>query len=822
MVFRAALRSRLRSWLALAGLVAITGGASLAALAAGRRTEAALPELVAATRSPDIIVVSGGPPDLGYAQVTPGQIRHLPGVVSMDAGASYLFASATVGGNTYGTSQNAVTLISLAGGPDGLAPALIAGREPNPHRADEVLADYGLERKVPGLSVGSTVRVSFYGPGQALASTQSAPGTGPVVTLHVVGIDIAGLSLPVGVGGLLQTTPAFARAEAPRTLSVNLQLLRVRPGGTTAAETALQQLPGVQPGFGNILVVSAGSAYRVVEHSLHPQVIGWWILAALAALGAVAVVAQGLARQAAAEAGALPTLSALGMGPAALLVYGMGRAVVVGVAGAAGAIAVAFALSPLTPVGVARVAEIAPGLAFDAPVLLLGGLAVLLMVTLAGALPAWRRARAPRGTHASEAGPARHPSGIAASVARSGGSPPAVIGTRWALERAPGPGGTPPGSALLGATLGISALVGAAVFGAGLTHLLATPALYGNDFSLATPGGGTRPPPGTDVIQLLRSDVATLPGVAQISIGGAGGGTSGSRPVSILGLESLRGPLTLSVVAGRAPAGPGEVALGASTMRELHTRVGATIPLAPVSATVSVRVVGEVALPAGFDSSNGGLGNGAAMVIPALIAAGCPPDQCDPRMAPTVFITFADSPAGRRGLARLEARAQDPADPLYYLQLQPASANPPTSLINFGNAVNFPALLGLMVIVFALATLAHVLVAGVSRRRGEVGTLKALGFVRRQAAAAVSWQSLAVLAFGLLAGVPLGVAAGRGAWILFAHGFGVVADVVVPWGQLALIAAGTLLAAELIAAGPALLAARFRTADLLREGLAEH
>jgi hypothetical protein len=47
MAFRAKLRHRWRSWLAIAILVSVVGGLVLAAVAAGRRTESAYPQFVA-------------------------------------------------------------------------------------------------------------------------------------------------------------------------------------------------------------------------------------------------------------------------------------------------------------------------------------------------------------------------------------------------------------------------------------------------------------------------------------------------------------------------------------------------------------------------------------------------------------------------------------------------------------------------------------------------------------------------------------------------------------------------------------------------------
>ena len=93
--------------------------------------------------------------------------------------------------------------------------------------------------------------------------------------------------------------------------------------------------------------------------------------------------------------------------------------------------------------------------------------------------------------------------------------------------------------------------------------------------------------------------------------------------------------------------------------------------------------------------------------------------------------------------------------------------------------------------------------------------LKVLGFVRRQVAAAVGWQATAVALVGIAAGVPLGIAAGKIAWRLFATNFGVVPVSVVPAALLAVLACGVLVAANVLAAVPAWLAARSRPAQLL-------
>ena len=89
---------------------------------------------------------------------------------------------------------------------------------------------------------------------------------------------------------------------------------------------------------------------------------------------------------------------------------------------------------------------------------------------------------------------------------------------------------------------------------------------------------------------------------------------------------------------------------------------------------------------------------------------------------------------------------------------------------------------------FGAATLIHLLLVSVHRRRAEAGLLKVLGFVRRQVAAVVSWQATVVVLVGIVAGVPLGIAAGKVAWRLFATNVGVVPVEVVQAVPLVLLA----------------------------------
>ena len=105
----------------------------------------------------------------------------------------------------------------------------------------------------------------------------------------------------------------------------------------------------------------------------------------------------------------------------------------------------------------------------------------------------------------------------------------------------------------------------------------------------------------------------------------------------------------------------------------------------------------------------------------------------------------------------------------------------------------------------AVGTLADALLLTIRRRRRDLAILKTLGFVGGQVRATVAWLAAAIVAPALMLGLPLGIAAGRWGWRLFAKYLAVVPEPV------AVVAV-----AAIIAAAPAQIAARVRPARLLR------
>ena len=129
--------------------------------------------------------------------------------------------------------------------------------------------------------------------------------------------------------------------------------------------------------------------------------------------------------------------------------------------------------------------------------------------------------------------------------------------------------------------------------------------------------------------------------------------------------------------------------------------------------------------------------------------------------------------------------------------------------------MNFPLILGFVLAVFGAATLLHLLVVSVLRRRREMGLLKALGSVNRQIGATVLWQATTTASVGIVVGIPLGIVVGRLIWKAFATNLGAVPVPTVPAWAIAALALGVFVVANLLAVVPAVASARRRSVGQL-------
>jgi len=305
--------------------------------------------------------------------------------------------------------------------------------------------------------------------------------------------------------------------------------------------------------------------------------VALWLLAALFGVIGLLIVGQLLARLSFLEAAEYGTLRALGIRRGQLMTGCLGRAAAIGAAGGVIGAVLGVTLSPLLPVGLAGVAEPHPGIDADVAVLAVGLAAAILVTTCCAVWPGWR-ATAGRPV-AGVAGPSQRQRRTVISRLAAAGPVPLAMGTRLALHRGAGRTAVPVRSAVASAAVGVAALSAAIVFAGSLSHLLASPVLYGVTWDAIV---GNKDPTGIGpVVATVRHDRQ----VAAWATGWAGvplrAGRTGFDAIVLPvpgGASFVPAPVT-----GRLPRTSREIALGTKTLRQLHARIGATIARVPQS-----------------------------------------------------------------------------------------------------------------------------------------------------------------------------------------------------------------------------------------------
>ena len=272
--------------------------------------------------------------------------------------------------------------------------------------------------------------------------------------------------------------------------------------------------------------------------------------------------------------------------------------------------------------------------------------------------------------------------------------------------------------------------------------------------------------------------------------------------------------------------------LGPATLAQLHKQVGdqVTVQLGPVIRDARLRIVGTAALPALGDTLgiHPSLSTGA--ILPTGVVSQAALNEAGPDSGPNaILVRLRPGVSQAAGLASLQqiTSAYDKIahSPQVVAEVGPealelvANVLPvqrPAEIVNYKSMGTMPVILAGGVAAGAVAALGLALVASVRRRRRDLALLKTLGFTRRQLAATIAWQSTVIAAGGVVIGVPVGVAAGRWLWIVFARSLSAVPDPVIPAASVALAALAALILANLVAALPGRAAARTPAALLLR------
>ena len=842
--YRTTFRSRWTGYVSLIALTGLIGGVALAGLAAARRTQSSFATYLASTNPSNLgISVFGGagsgggsPPE--YSAAAEAAVGRLPGVGHVEAAIPLAAAPLGPGGapelGTVNDIQPVASIDGLFFHQDRLA--VTAGRLANPNNPHQAVMT-AMAAHLLGVHLGQVVTYGVYTPGQ-----ESLPGFGTAsvqprlrVTAEVVGLVQQSNAIVEDDIDRYPTfvffTPALGRQIVAAggqegAITYGLQLVH-GTGGVAAAEREFAAVapPGNTFGFHAIAPVEAK-----VDRTVKPLAIALAVFGGVAALAAVLIGLQLIARQLHDAGDEMAVLRALGAGPSTILadrLVGIMSSILVGSLLAA---VVAVALSPLAPLGPVRAVYPDPGIDVDSTVIGAGMLALVVVLGAVALLLAYRNA--PHRV-AARAQLAPGATSRAVEAAGSAGFPASVVvGVHFALQSGRGRTAVPVRSALLGAVLAVALVAATLTFGSGLRSLVSHPALYGWNFSYLLDATNTTPPRVLDLLD-RDSDVSAWDGYDY------GVAVIDGQGVPFLfesGHSSTKAPISPPILAGHAVEARSQIVLGTATLAQLHKHLGDTVvfsygtPGNPVYVPPTpLVVVGTATMPAvGYSSvidDHTSMGTGALMSEAALPSAfqetlGSSVSTLNgPNL---VFVRLRDEASARAGAANLQHIASA-ADRVLAAAGGGAQGNSvavvgverPAEIVNYGTMGITPALLAVALALGALVALGLTLVASVRRRRPDLALLKTVGFTRRQLEATLACQASVAAVIGVVIGLPLGVAVGRWLWDLFAGQIYAVPHPSVPLRAMAFVVLGALLLTNLVAAVPGRIAARTPTAHLL-------
>jgi ABC-type lipoprotein release transport system permease subunit len=601
----------------------------------------------------------------------------------------------------------------------------------------------------------------------------------------VVGVVVTANDLGLNTGfPALLLTPAFFKAHAGDVdagqVSQFVRLERGQDGILAFRDRATERFGA----GGGVLVGDSNAEASGIRNALRLQATAFALLGAVAAAASVLAVAQALARLAAESATDQKSLRSLGMTSGQRTWALLAPVVVVAIGGAALAVAVGVAASPIVPTGLARQVESDKGIKLDLMATGGGAAALCVLVSAAGFVSARRTAnlRAPK-TAYRETQPIRMPL-----------SAPATVGLGVALGRGSPRTRGPARSATAAAFIGAIGVTAAVTFAASLEHLLGTPRLYGWNYDAVAGAGGDDPSRVDDAVRGLSSDRD----VTSLAVNELAFLSIGDETVETFVLNQLRGPRILpTLVAGRASRGADEIILGSTTMSNLGVRLGDRVKVAGNEGPTDLTVVGQGIFPV--------LGDGTttdAAAITGETRSGLRLEESGGRMVMISVRPGVDAVAvgGRHTGLRVSAPV------------------PPSDITNLRLVRSTPWLLATFLAALATAATVHALAVSVRAGRQDLAVLRTLGFDRRQVHAAVRWQAAAMVAIGLVAGVPIGLAVGRWTWRLAVRNTGALVEPVVSVVVLVAMVAVAVLLANLASTVPARTAGRMRPTEVLRAG----
>jgi putative ABC transport system permease protein len=518
------LRTRWRGWAVLVLLVAIAGGAVLAAAAGARRTATAYPRFLTASKASDLLVAPNGSWLGGYFDA----LAQLPGAATV----------APVTGLTLETLRLGTRDSTVFAPIDGRfgrlvdVPKMLAGRLPATGSAGEIAVDQRTAAMM-GLQVGSvlTMRPIRLNPSAGAGPAGQSGARPRLLREWVVGVIVTrGSVLPVNEldkAPVIMASPALLHRLGAQYVYLTGAYAKLRPGASAEvfarrAQALTRRFPATG---GHVFIAVEATQAAVVQRAIRPQAVALALFALALAVTALLIVGQAAIRLLATGSLNHPALTALGLTRSQLMAAGLIEAGAAAAIGAMVAAGVAVAASPLMPIGPARLAEPDPGVSADPLVLAAGGATIVVLLVALAAWPAWRltSARAPGSDRSASGWRPRLTAWLA-----SAGAPVAVAaGVRLALEPGRGRTAVPVRVALAGTALSVLAVTAAFTFGANLLQLVNTQPLYGQRWDASIEGLLTP--------AAAKDRLGHVPGIAGWTFGHLGTVQIGGRLIPAVG-----------------------------------------------------------------------------------------------------------------------------------------------------------------------------------------------------------------------------------------------------------------------------------------------
>ena len=271
--------------------------------------------------------------------------------------------------------------------------------------------------------------------------------------------------------------------------------------------------------------------------------------------------------------------------------------------------------------------------------------------------------------------------------------------------------------------------------------------------------------------------------------------------IATTGLDSLDGPLPLTVISGRAPAGPREIALGSLTIADLGLGVGDRTVVSGPCGSLDADVVGRVAIPlTGDNYPDAG----------SIVTLGTFRQVCAAELL--ADIDTEDFVLVRTRTGGAAALAEDVTAQGFYVR--PLAK--PIAIAALEDIGAVPVVVAVLVAILGAAAAAHALSLAVRRRRADLAVLRTFGLTPRQAGGVIRWQAVVLAAVALVVGIPVGLVIGRLVWSAIAAPSDVVVRADVSSIGLIVFAAVAVAVALVLSIRPAHRAAHLRPAEALR------